>query len=205
MRAKEITKTWVVSTLAPVVVLAAFGTLASGQQHSSPPAAPSSSTTTPDAALEVKHNLADQAFVKEVLERDVADLQLGQLAQSKSQSDDVKSVAQQMVATRTSLDNQMKVVARQIDVNVPKNPNKKDKQAIQKLDALSGADFDAQWLQMMAKSHRQDVKDFQGEAANAQEPSVQHVAQPDADVLSKQLQAIEQVAQAHNVTLDDKK
>jgi hypothetical protein len=34
---------------------------------------------------------------------------------------------------------------------------------------------------------------------------VQHVAQPDADVLSKQLQAIEQVAQAHNVTLDDKK
>ncbi len=87
----------------------------------------------------VKHNLADQAFVKEVLERDVADLQLAELAQTKSQSDDMKSVAQQITGTRTSLDNQLKVVAKQIDVSVPKNPNKKDKQANAELDALSGA------------------------------------------------------------------
>ncbi len=58
-------------------------------------------------------------------------------------------------------------------------------------------DFDEQWLQMLAKSHRQDVKEFQGEAANAQEPSVQHVAQPDADVLLKQLQSIEQLWRSH--------
>lgn len=152
----------------------------------------------------VRHNAGDQAFVKTILERDQADLQLAQLAQSKSQSDDIKSLAQQITGTRTSLENQLKVVAKQIDVSVPKNPTKKDKQAIAKLDALSGAPFEEAWLQMLAKSHRQDVKDFQGEAANAQEPSVLHVAQPDADVLLKQLQSIELVAQSHNVTLGEK-
>lgn len=191
--------------LACILMLAAFNGHASAQSRTSggssaPPPLPSSAST--DAVAQVKHNAADQAFVKTILERSQADNQLCQLAQSKSQSEDVKSLAQQITNTRSSLDSQLKTVAKQIDVGVPKNPNKKDKQVIGKIEALSGAEFDQQFLQAVAKSHQQDVKDFQSEAANAQEPLVKQVAQPDADVLSKQLAAIQQVAQAHNVTLD---
>ncbi len=168
-------------------MLAAFCSPAWTQSRTSSSPAPLPSSAGTDAVDQVKHNAADQAFVKAVLERDLADLQLCQLAQSKSQSEDVKSLAQQITGTRTSLDNQVKTIAKQIDVGVPKNPNKKDKQAIAKIEALSGTDFDQQFLQMVGKSHSQDVKDFQSEAANAQEPLVKQVAQPDADVLSKQL------------------
>lgn len=47
------------------------------------------------------HNFADQAFVNPVLERDTGDFQLAQLAQlaqDKSQSDDVKQFGQKVLA-----------------------------------------------------------------------------------------------------------
>lgn len=201
------------SVLAEATLAALLGTsatMACGQLRGGAPAAPSSSSDTLDTTrqnsdmLHPRHNVADQVFVKAGLERNVADLQLCQLVQSKSQSEDVKSLAQQITGTRTSLDSQLKTLAKEIDVSVPKNPNKKDKQGIAKIEALSGADFDQQFLQAVGRSFHQDVKDFQSEVTYAQEPLVKQVAQPDADVLSKQLAAIQKVAQAHNVTLDEK-
>jgi putative membrane protein len=44
------------------------------------------------------HNFADQAFVNPVLERDTGDFQLAQLAQDKTQSDDVKQLGQKVLA-----------------------------------------------------------------------------------------------------------
>lgn len=152
-----------------------------------------------------QHSFADQAFVKMVMERDAADLQLAQLAQQKSQSDDVKQLGEKITATRTGLDGQFKVLAKNLDVTEPKGPTKKDKQLIAKLESLSGPQFDEEWIKALGKIHRQDVKDFQTEAATAQEPAVLQVAKSDADILSKDLQQIQQVAQAHNVPVDDKK
>jgi len=48
------------------------------------------------------------------------------------------------------------------------------------------------------------LKDFQSEAQNAQDPTVKQVAQQGADIISKHLQLIEQIAQAHNVPVDGK-
>ena len=55
------------------------------------------------------------------------------------------------------------------------------------------------------KNHRQDVKDFQVEAQTAEDPNLLRAAQQDANVISVHLQAIEQIAHAHNVAIDAKK
>ena len=124
-----------------------------------------------------QHSFADQAFTKSVLERDAGDLQLCQLAAQKSQSDDVKQLGLNIIENRTSLNLQFKVIARTLSVAEPKGPSKKDKQLIARLEGLSGPQFDEEFLKALAKIHRQDVKDFQVEAATAQEPSVLQVAQ----------------------------
>ncbi len=68
------------------------------------PTSPNSSMApgAPDATN--PQSFADQAFVKQALERSVAEVQLGQLAQQKSQSDDVKQYGQKMVQVHTQLD-----------------------------------------------------------------------------------------------------
>lgn len=146
-------------------------------------------------------SMADQAFVRQEMERDATETQLGQMAQQKAQSPDVKQLAEKMVETRTSLDKQLTPIAKNLSVDPPKNLPKKGKQLIAKLEALSGPQFEEEYLRTVVKDHQQDVKDFKAESESAQDPTLQQAAKQDEGVLQSQLQVIEQIAQKHNVTM----
>ncbi len=152
-----------------------------------------------------QHSFADQAFVKLVMERDAAEVLMGQLAQQKSESLDIKQIGQRTIENRTTLDDQFKGMAKSLDVAVPKGPSKKDSQLIARLATLSGSQFDEEYLRAVVKSNRRDVKDFQVEAQNAQDPYLLQAVQQDVPVISKHLQAIEDVAKTHNVAIEAKK
>jgi putative membrane protein len=168
------------------------------------PTSPSAGTMGPNAVTGNQQALADQAFVKKALEGGTAEVQLGQLAQQKSQSDDVKQFGQKMVEDHTQLGDQMKPIAQQLGVKEPKGPSKKDKQLMAKLEGLSGQQFDEAYIQAMVKDHKQDLKEFQNEAQNAQDPNVKQAAQQGAGVISQHLQTIQQIAQSHNVAVGGK-
>lgn len=146
---------------------------------------------------------ADQSFVSKALSGGEAEVQLGQLAQQKSQSQDVKQFAQKMVSDHSQMgDKWFKPIAKQMGVSVPKGPDKKDKKLIEKLQGLSGQDFDHQYIQAMVKDHQKDLKDFQNEAQAAQDPSVKQAAQQGATIIEQHLQMIEQIAKNHNVPME---
>ena len=173
-----------------------------GQQPGMPsqqqPGAPAmGGTEGPDTMS--NQSMFDQAFVRKALEGGTAEVQLGQLAQQKSQSDDVKQFGQKMVADHTQLGDAMKPVAQQLGVKPPTEPSKKDRQLIARLETLSGPQFDEAYIQAMLKDHQQDLKEFQNEAQSAQNPNVKRVAQVGAGVISQHLQMIQQIAQSHNV------
>jgi len=147
----------------------------------------------------------DQAFVQTVMESDAAEVQLGQLAQQKSQSDDVKQFGQKMVENRTRLNDQLKPIADKLDIREPKEPSKKDRQLIAKMEALSGPQFDEEYIKAVVKDQRQDVKAFKSASESAQDPNLQQAAKQDSTVIASHLQAIEQIAQTHNVAVDEKK
>ncbi|MFZ0747255.1 MAG: DUF4142 domain-containing protein [Terracidiphilus sp.] len=150
-------------------------------------------------------SLGDQAFVDKALQGGDAEVDLGQLAEQKSQSNDVKQFAQKMVADHTQMaDKLFKPVARQLGVTPPKGPSKKDKKIIAKLQDLSGTAFDTEYIQTMVKDHKQDLKDFKEEAESTQNPMVKQAAQEGATVVSQHLQLIEQIAKNHKVDVEGK-
>jgi len=158
-----------------------------------------------NAGAPTAQNFGDQSFISKALEGGAAEVQLGQLAEQKSQSNDVKQYGQKMASEHQQMvDKWFKPVAKQIGASEPKGPSKKDKKLIEKLQGLSGQQFDTEYIQTMVKDHKEDLKDFQSEAQNAQDPTVKQVAQQGADIISKHLQLIEQIAQAHNVPVDGK-
>lgn len=188
-----------------------FGGTALAQSH---PAAATSQTSsqqpgetpTADGNAANTPSMNDRDFVKKALEGGDAEVQLGQLAQQKSQSDDVKQFAQKMVQDHTQMGDQlMKPLAKQLGADQPKGLSKKDKQLMAKLESLSGPQFDDEYIKAMMKDHRQDLKDFKSEAQMTQNPNVKQAVQQGETVISQHLQMIEQIAQSHNITASTSK
>jgi putative membrane protein len=177
-----------------------------GQQSTTPGSQPTSPAMgSPGMDTGSQQAIVDQSFVRKALEGGAAEVQLGQLAQQKSQSDDVKQFGQKMVEDHTQLGDQLiKPIAKQLGVKEPKGPSKKDKELIAKLEGLSGQQFDEEYIKAMLKDHKQDLKEFKDEAQMAQDPNVKQAAQQGAGMISQHLQLIEQIAQNHNVAIEDK-
>jgi putative membrane protein len=150
-------------------------------------------------------DFSERAFITKAMEGGMAEVQLGQLAQQKSESNDVKQFAAKMVNDHGQMgDKWFKPVAQQMGINPPSGPSKKDKKEIEKLQGLSGQDFDREYITMMVKDHQKDLKDFQSEAQAAQDPTVKQIADKGSQVIQQHLQIIEQIAKAHNIDVGGK-
>ncbi|MGA2535662.1 MAG: DUF4142 domain-containing protein [Terracidiphilus sp.] len=147
----------------------------------------------------------DQDFVRKALQGAAAEVQLGQLAEQKSQSSDIKQFGQKMVQDHSQLGDQvMKPLAKQLGVKEPNGLSKKDKQLVASLEGLSGPQFDQEYIKAMVKDHKQDLKEFNDEAQMSQDPNVKKAAQVGSNVISQHLELIQQIAQTHNVPIDSK-
>jgi putative membrane protein len=172
------------------------------QPQQSPNSAASSSINNRDAMQQQSANaaaMADREFVKKAWEGSMAELQLGQLAEEKGSSDDVKQFGQQMVADHTKLGDEMKQVAMQMGVNQPSGLAKKDQQLVAKLNTLSGAEFDNAYIVAMVKDHKKDAEGFKSEAQQSQNPALQQVAQQGGQVIDHHLEMIDKIAESHNL------
>jgi len=174
-----------------------------GQQQQQQP--PSATASPMDQSPATQQDYGAQAFVSKAIQGDEAEVQLGQLAQQKGSSADIKEFGQKMVSDHTQINDKLMVpVAKQIGASQPKGPSKKDKKEYQKLESLSGQQFDTAYIQMMVQDHQKDLKDYQEEAQSAQNPMVKQAAQEGATVIQKHLQLAEQLAKDHNVPVSGK-
>lgn len=138
------------------------------------------------------------------MENDGAQIRYSQLAEQKSSSADVKQFSQQMVKVHSQLDTQLQPVAKQLDVDQPKGPSKKEKKELERLQGLSGQDFDTAYLQDMGQAQQESLKQFNDEAKDKNGGPLQQAATQDTPVLTQHYQMLEKLAQAHNVDLEPK-
>lgn len=104
--------------------------------------------------------LTDQAFVAKAAQAGMAEVELSQLALQKSKDDQVRSFAQQMVQDHEKANTELKSIAEKHGLQVPPKTDAKHQQALQKLQGLSGAQFDAAYSKDMTKDHDEAVALF---------------------------------------------
>jgi putative membrane protein len=150
------------------------------------------------------HSFPDQAFVRMVLERDMAEMELGKLAEDKAQGDDVKTLARWVATDASQLNGGFKALAGSMNVSLPKEASKKDKQAIAKLQGLSGTQFDEEFIKIMMNMQRRDHNDFDMEADKADDPNLKQAAAQDSAAVAAHLKDTQKIAQAHNIPLNAK-
>jgi len=147
---------------------------------------------------------SDKHFVRDAIEGGNGEIQLGQLAQQKGTSDDVRKFGQKMVDDHTKLGEQMQSVAGHIGVTPSSGTSVSEKALAAKLKLLSGDAFDKAYIKAMVEEHREDLQSFQKEATTGTNSEVREEAKRGAEVVQHHLQMAEQLARNHNVNVASK-
>lgn len=147
----------------------------------------------------VMQQMEDREFVHSAMKSGMAEVQLGQLAEQKAASPDVKQLAQKIVQDHDQLLSEMKPFAQQLGVKQPKAVSKKNEKLDAKLQGLSGAQFDDAYLKAMVKDHENDLSNFRHEAETTQDPKLKQAAQQCEQMIQAHLKLIKQVAKDHGV------
>lgn len=103
---------------------------------------------------------ADRKFIEEATEGGLAEVELGKLAQQKSQSTMVKEFGSRMVQDHSKANDELKEIAESKGVQLPGAPDKEHQKDVEKLSKLSGAEFDREYAAHMLSDHKKDVSEF---------------------------------------------
>ncbi len=144
--------------------------------------------------------MLDKQFVQKAAAGGLAEVKLGTLATQKGGAE-VKAFGQKMVDDHTAIDKDMASVADTLGVMLPKKMTKDDQAEYDKLSALSGDDFDKEYILFMAKAHRQDLREFREEASIAADPGLQTEVVKAAMVIREHLMMVTKLAGDKGVTL----
>jgi len=121
----------------------------------------------------------------------MAEVELGQLASQKAQSDQVKQFAQRMVQDHGKANDELKTLAQQKNITLPTDLDAKHKSTRDRLSKLSGAQFDRAYMQDMLADHRKDVSDFRKESQSGKDPDVKAWAAKTLPTLEEHLKLAE--------------
>jgi putative membrane protein len=167
-----------------VLALAAAPVLAQqpAGSGSSQPAKPPSQARPSEAAN------ADHAFIMDAAMGGMAEVEIGQLAGGKAQSEAVKQFAQRMVTDHGKVNDELKTLAQNKNISLPTDSGAKHKATKDRLAKLSGAAFDKAYMQEMLTDHRKDVSEFQKESRTGKDPDVKAWATKTLPTLEEHLQ-----------------
>ncbi len=137
---------------------------------------------------------ADKTFARKALAGGMAEVELGQLAAQKANSEDVKQFGQKMADDHSKLNDQMKPVAAQLGVTPPDGIPAAEKALEAKLKMLSGEAFDKAYMKAMVKDHRQDLMEFKKEVATGKSSALKDAASQGQQVIAEHLKMAEDIA-----------
>ena len=146
-----------------------------------PPAAPRTKPAQPPAPQAATHPDkhaagADLEFARKVAAGGAAEVELTMMAEQKATSPDVKSLASRLHTDHMKANDELKKIATQKGWDLPTTPTAEQKAKKEKLEKLSGAEFDKEFVNTMVANHRANIPNFQREADKGADPDVKNFA-----------------------------
>jgi putative membrane protein len=138
--------------------------------------------------------MSDQEFVTNAIQGDMAEVQIGQLAETKGASDGVRNFGQMLAMDHDNAKAAALNVANSLGVTPPTAPKPEAQDEYNKLSSLSGAAFDAEFVRAMIADHQKDIQEFQDEASSGNGPASK-MASDQLPTLQKHLAAAQALNQ----------
>jgi putative membrane protein len=111
----------------------------------------------------------DKKFLAMAAQSDQNEIALSKLADEKASNPDVKAFADKMVAEHTQMTESMKPFADAWGLTPPTGPDADHQKEWDKLNGLSGKDFDKEYMSDMVSDHAKALSAFTTEAKDTQD------------------------------------
>lgn len=111
-------------------------------------------------------------FVRDAADGGMAEVQLANIAKQKASSQAVKDFAQMMIDDHSKANDELKDLATTENLTVPSSISSDQQSEIDKLNRLSGTEFDQEYMDFMVDDHKKDVDKFEEASKNITDPQL---------------------------------
>jgi putative membrane protein len=141
-------------------------------------------------------NLArsDQKLIKDLAQANMAEIEAGRVAKSKSQNEQVKNFAQQMIDDHTKALDDVKQLAQAKGVTLPTELDRTHKRQADRMAALSGDAFDRAYLERAGVAdHKKTHAMLQRAQTRAKDPDVKALVARTLPIVDQHMTAVQQL------------
>jgi putative membrane protein len=128
-------------------------------------------------------SMNDTKFVKKTAKGGMREVKMAEVAKDQAKSADVKKVAEKIESDHKDANKELMALAEEKGVVLSKNEPK--------IDAMSGTDFDKEYLAMMVKDHEKDIAAFEKEAKDGEDADVKAWAEKTLPTLKEHLKMVQ--------------
>lgn len=146
----------------------------------------------------------DMEFVVKAASGGLFEVQAAQLALTKGTSQTVKDFAQKMMNDHGPVNDELKTLAQSKNITIPAAPGEDHQEKLDKLNKLTGAEFDKEYMDMMVKDHKHDIDMFEDAAEDGKDADIKAFAAKHLPTLKTHLQHAEG-GEDHTDHMDDTK
>lgn len=137
----------------------------------------------------------DSEFLVDATEINLAEIEIGKLAQTKSTNPEVKKFGKMLVDEHTKLASEVKTVADSRNFSLPTSITEEGKEEYNDLNKKTGIDFDKKFTDMMIDGHEKAIDKFTKAAENANDAEIKAWASKNVASLTAHLQHAKQLKQ----------
>jgi putative membrane protein len=136
---------------------------------------------------------ADSSFIRQAVRGNYTEVALGRLAESRASNSEVKEFAERMVEDHNSMNKEWIELAQDNDMKVTVDFGESGRQAIDRLEKLSGTAFDQAYMSEMLREHEQELAAFQQMASSAGSSEIRQLASSGASTIRQHHTLAQQV------------
>lgn len=136
----------------------------------------------------------DKTFIHEAGAGNLAEAELGQLAEQRAATPAVKEFGRWMATDHGFADKWLAAILKEEHETLQPAPTAEQKQLKQKLEGLSGAQFDQQYVEHMVQDHEKTLPVFEKEAKEGHNLKIKTYAEDLTPVLEQHLAEVKELA-----------
>jgi putative membrane protein len=129
----------------------------------------------------------DRQALQRMALADMAEIEAGKVAAQKASNPEVKKFAEHMVKEHSQMLDEGGKLAQSKGVKPPAAPDKKHQNALEKLQGLSGDEFDRRYMRQMVRDHEDALKLADKTAKAAKDPELKAHAEKGAPHIKEHL------------------
>lgn len=137
--------------------------------------------------------ISDRDFVREVAKSNMLQVSLGEMAEQRAASPDVKQFGRKMAEAHTLAVNKLQEIARKDHIGIPGDMDRQDHEMVGHHLGLKGRDFDLAYVKHMVNGHMKDLEMFEQMAAEGTNPDLRSYAEQTIPTLREHLQTAREI------------